>query len=42
MGSANTLTEDPDIRIFEYEASDPLDSNNPDIRIIRILISALV
>ena len=31
--SANTLTEDPDIRISEPEASDPY---YPDIRIIRI------
>ena len=44
MGRANTLTGDPDIhiiRISESEAFDPFDSNNTDIRIIRILISVL-
>ena len=37
--SANTLTEDSDIRIIrisESEASNPLNSNNPDIRIFEL------
>ena len=35
LTSANTLTEDPDIRISELEASDPY---YPGIRIIRISV----